>query len=534
MISDVKQTFDYIIVGAGSAGCVLANRLSANPEVQVLLLESGPKDGNWRFEMPMGFVTLLGNHPFNWNFATTPEPHLYGRKLYCPAGRVVGGSSSINGMVHVRGHDLDFDAWAQSGCRGWSARDVLPYFKRSESYSGPRSERRGHDGPLRVSPATTEQPLDRVFLEAGKVLGFPSTDDFNGAQQEGFGRYDRTIVSGSRESVATAYHAPVKARSNLRLETGVTVARLLLQDSVAVGVEVEDAGRLLRLTAEREIIVCAGAIGSPTLLQRSGIGSAERLQQAGVECVHDLPCVGEGLQNHVEATVQYRCKRPISVHEETLGLRRYINAVNWFLHKRGICATNHWETGAFVKSSSAHYPDIQLIFCPISLQSGTLEPTKWHGFQIHAGFQKPQSRGWVRCRSDAPAVPPEVCLNFFSEASDRSRLAEAVELSRALVESAAFDSYRGHETSPGSAIKSPAQVENWLCANAENSYHLTSSCAMGDSNDERCVVDPNCRVIGLEGMRVVDASIMPEVINANTNAAVVMMAEKAAAMILEA
>ena len=436
-------------------------------------------------------------------------------------------------MVHVRGHDSDFDAWAEAGCQGWSAREVLPYFKRSESYTGPGSERRGKDGPLRVAPAIGEQPLDQVFLEAGKSLEIAATDDFNGPQQEGFGRYDRTIVNGRRVSVSSAYYAPVRSRSNLRLETGVTVSRVLLRRDVAVGVEIEQAGQRVCLAAEREVIVCAGAVGSPTLLQRSGIGSAERLRQSGIECVHPLDCVGEGLQNHVEATIQFRCKQPIAVHKETLGLRRYRNAARWFVDRRGICATNHWACGAFLKSSGASYPDIQLIFCPISVRLGTLEPTRWHGFQIHAGFQKPLSRGWVRCRSDAPSMPPAVQLNIFAEPSDRARLAEAVELSRALVGSTPFDEFRGEETSPGRAVQSTGQLETWLTDNAENSFHLTSSCRMGRSDAPTSVVDSSCRVIGLDRLRVVDASIMAEVTNANTNAAVVMMAEKAAALIME-
>ena len=528
-----EQVYDYIIVGAGSAGCVLANRLSANPDIRVLLLESGPAHQSWRLDMPLGFVTLLGTSRFNWNYETGPEAHLDARRLNCPAGRVLGGSSAINGMLHVRGNDRDFDAWRDAGCNGWSAEEVLPYFERSETFLGETHARRGRHGPLRVAPSRHRQPLDEAFLEAGDALHYPSTMDFNGDQQEGFGCYDRTIDDGVRFSVARGYCAPIRDRPNLTLRSRATVACIEFNGTAAVAVDVELQAQRVRVRAEREVLLCAGAIGSPTLLQRSGVGDPQRLREAHISCLHSLRAVGEGLQNHVEAVVQYRCKKPVSVHRQTLGARRYLSGARWFVNRSGICATNHMETGAFLTSSHANYPDLQLIFSPISLEHGTLEPTKWYGFQIHAGFQKPSSRGWVRCRNADASQPPELQLNFFSNTDDRARLAEAVEVSRAIAKSTPFAAYRGAETLPGAEVKTPRDIQQWLIGHAENSFHLSSSCRMGQPTDSACVVDPSCRVIGLDGLRVVDASIMPEVINANTNAAVVMMAEKAADMILQ-
>ena len=529
MASHQSPTYDYIIVGAGSAGCVLANRLSADGQAQVLLIEAGPSDNRWRLRMPLGFVSLLGTPRFNWNFETAPTPQLGGRRLNCPAGKVLGGGSSINGMLHVRGHRSDFDAWSSSGCRGWSAGEVWPYFNSSESVAGHRGGDRGRDGPLLVEAASHTQPLDEVFLASGAELGFPSTDDFNGTQQEGFGHYDRTVVGGRRESVANAYYKPAKARPNLHLLLGGTVSHIVLVQNVARAVEVTRNAQTERYAASAEVILCAGAIGTPALLQRSGVGNSEHLKRIGIDCLHRLDAVGEGLQNHVEATVQYQGLRPNTVHAQTLGLRRYLSGVRWFLHRGGICATNHWETGAFVRSASAHYPDLQLIFCPISLKPGTLEPTPWPGFQIHVGLQKPTSRGWIRLRSANLSTAPEIQLNFFAEPADRTTLAKAVALSRELVSSVAFREHRGEETQPGKSVRTVRQIEDWLIANAENSYHLTSSCRMGASDDDTCVVDSSCRVRGLAGLRVVDASVMPSVVNANTHATVVMIAEKVAA-----
>ena len=524
-------SYDHIIVGGGTAGCVLANRLSAQPDTKVLLLEAGPSKGNWWLEMPLGFVMVLQSTRYNWAYQTAPEPHLNQRRLDCPGGRVLGGGSAINGMVHARGHPCDFDRWVGLGARGWAAKDVAPYFKKSETYLGPIDEGRGQQGPLKVTRASAQHPLDQAFLAAGKELGFPTCNDFNVGDQQGVGIYDQNIVDGRRVSAAKAFLPESVARSNLTIRSHCQVSRVIVADGRARGVEVFVHGHAELIESSAEVILCAGAIGSPHLLQQSGIGDTDALRAVGIETHHHLPGVGRGLQNHVEAVVQYRCRKPITMVSKTRFPARVLTGVRWFLDQRGVFSTNHWETGAFLCTPSAPYPDVQIIFTPISLQAGSMTPTDWHGFQLHAGMQKPLSRGEVRPISNDFRVAPEIRLNFLQASEDRHRLREAVGLARHLVSASCFDEFRGEEVLPGKELRSDQALAQWLSHYAENSYHLASSCRMGSTDSAETVVDSHCRVVGVDDLRVVDASIMPEIINANTNATVMMIAEKAADLV---
>ena len=368
------STYDYIIVGGGSAGCVLANRLSATPPTRVLLIESGPRKGNWWVDMPLGFVKSLESTRFNWRYRSEPEPNLKQRRLYCPVGRVLGGSSAINGMMHVRGHPEDFEHWEQLGASGWGAHEVLEYFKRTETYLGVASTFRGLDGPLRVSPARADHVLHQAFLAAGEERGLTRSADFNSPAQEGVGVYDHTIVDGRRVSAASAYLPDTLERPNLEIRADCTVTRIVLDEGRAVAVEVAKNDTHERIPAEGEIILSAGAIGSPHVLQQSGIGDADSLRGAGIQPTHHLPGVGLGLQNHVEAVIQYRCRRPLTILRKTRIPRRWISGVRWFVDRGGICATNHWETGAFLRTNAATYPDTQIIFFPIVPRAGHVDP----------------------------------------------------------------------------------------------------------------------------------------------------------------
>ncbi|MBS34908.1 MAG: choline dehydrogenase [Thiotrichales bacterium] len=527
----ILRGYDYVIVGAGSAGCVLANRLSASPEVKVLLLEAGGSDNSWRVRMPLGFVSILAGSDLDWGYETEPEQGLDGRQLYCPAGRVIGGSSSINGMLHVRGHSQDFDDWVEQGCSGWGAHELLPCFKRSETFLGPKADHRGDAGPLLIAPSSSKQPLDRAFLDAGLELGIDACPDFNAPGAEGIGSYDRAIVDGERFSAARGYLMPAWSRPNLTVLTGAKACSILMCGSTVTGVEFAWHGDRHTVHADQEVVISAGAIGSPQLLQLSGIGDPDWLAQADVRCRHALPAVGKGLKNHIEAVVQCRARRPIAVHRQAVGLSKYLSGTRWFMDRRGLCATNHWETGALLRTQGAHHPDVQLIFTPIALSPGSLQPTRWDGYQIHAGFQKPQSAGQVRIRAPDTLAPPCVQLEFLRIDADRARLAQAVTMARELLNASAFDEFRAEEMLPGADIKTTPDLEHWLTRYAENSYHLSSSCRMGSPDNPDAVVDPSCHVLGLDRLRIVDASIMPDIISTNTHATVVAVAERAAALL---
>ncbi|MBM3647652.1 MAG: choline dehydrogenase, partial [Alphaproteobacteria bacterium] len=457
--------FDFIIVGAGTAGCVLANRLSADPTARVLLLESGPPDRHWHVTMPMGNIEALKGTRFNWSFMTEPEPHLGGRRLFCPRGRALGGSSSINGMVHVRGHPKDFDRWVALGGTGWGFHDVLPYFRKSERYLGPPSPWRGTDGPLTVTKGRPRGPLDEAFLAAADELGLPSAKDFNGPDQEGFGPYDLTIHQGRRVNGACAYLHPVRTRPNLKVWTGAHVMSVRMAHHRAAGVDVVRDGRVETVAAEREVILAAGAVQTPQILMLSGIGPAEELKANDVEVRHALAGVGDGLQNHIDVYMKYRSSRPVSLNAAAWPLGRALAGSRWFLNHSGVCASNGFETGGFFRAQEdSTYPDAQIIFFPVAFKTGSFEVEPWHGFQFHVGTQKPVSRGWVRLASADPTIAPRLRYNYLATERDRDHIRNAMRRVRDLVRTRAFAPFLAAEVNPTRDVESDADLDAWLRA----------------------------------------------------------------------
>ena len=522
------RRYDYIIVGAGSAGCVLAARLSEDVTKRVLLVEAGPTDKSWRIAMPSAVGSLLDSDRFNWAYVSDPEPHLDGRRLTHPRGRVLGGSSSINGMVYIRGHAADYDGWARGGLPGWGYAEVLPYFKRAERHLHGADRYHGGAGPLDVfAPDLTRSPLAAAFIRAGIEAGYGAAPDSNGERQEGFGRVDRTTTpQGRRCSAARAYLTPARGRRNLTVLTGALVHRVLLTAHHAVGIEYSLGTTLLRAHAETEVILSAGAINSPQLLQLSGIGDGAQLRELGIEPRHELRAVGANLNDHPDLAIQYRCLRPVSLFGANRGLGKWLTGVRWFAGLGGLAGSNHFEAGAFLRTrAGVEQPDIQLTFMPLAIKPGTVEDVGSHSFQVHIDLMRPKSLGRVKIRSADPASPPSLCFNYLAHPQDREDLRAAVRLTREIVAQPALTPYRGEELNPGVAIQSDADIDAWVRRGVETCYHPVGTCRMGIDARE-AVVDAQCRVHGLAGLRVIDASIMPAIVSGNTNAPTLMIAEK--------
>ena len=529
-VGKIQDSYDYVIVGSGSAGGVLASRLSDDVDARVLVLEAGPRDRSLYIHMPAAFAWPLKDDKYNWYYESEPEPHMDGRRMYCPRGRVLGGSSSINGMCYVRGHALDYDRWAGNRLPEWSYAHVLPYFKRAETREKGGDPYRGADGPLNVATGACANPLYRAFIEAGVQAGYPFTEDMNGFQQEGFGAMDMTTRRGRRWSTAQAYLKPALRRPNLDLRVRALVTRILLEGDRAVGVEYAVDGRVERVRAKREVLLCGGAINSPQVLMLSGIGDADALRRLGIEVRADLPGVGQNLQDHLEIYVQHACTRPISLYGATRPWNQLRIGLQWLLFGTGPGATNHFESGGFIRRhAGVRHPDLQYHFLPIAVSYDGRSAVDGHGFQAHVGPMRPTSTGRVTLRSADAREAPSILFNYMATEQDRQEMRDAVRLTREIFAQAPFDPYRGPELAPGPEVQSDAEIDAFVRARAESAYHPSCTCAMGYG--ELTVVDGEARVHGVAGLRVVDASIMPSIVSGNLNAPTIMIAEKVADMI---
>ncbi|KVF74594.1 choline dehydrogenase [Burkholderia sp. FL-7-2-10-S1-D7] len=527
----MTKYYDYIIVGAGSAGCVLASRLTEDSNVSVLVLEYGGSDRSVIIQMPSAFSMPMNTKKFNWHYETEPEPHLDGRRLHCPRGKVLGGSSSINGLVYIRGHACDFDEWESLGARDWGYRNCLPYFRKAESYKFGGDEYRGASGPLSTNNGNNMQnPLYGAWVEAGADAGYIKTDDCNGYMQEGFGAMHMTVKNGVRWSTANAYLRPAMQRHNLTVVTHAMTRQILMEGTRAVGVVYEQGGVQHTVRCTREVLVSSGPIGSPHLLQRSGIGPADVLRKAGIEVRHDLPGVGENLQDHSEIYIQYQCKEPVSLNGKMGWFGKAMIGLRWLLFKDGLGASNHFEAGGFIRSEAGlRWPDIQFHFLPAAMRYDGDKPYKGHGFMVLTGPNKPKSRGYVRVRSADPFEHPEIRFNYLEREEDREGFRRCVRLTREIVGQPAMDRFRGVELAPGPDVRTDDEIDAFVRANMESTMHPCGSCRMGE--DDMAVVDSELRVRGIQGLRVIDSSVFPTEPNGNLNAPTIMLAERAADLV---
>ncbi|MEQ8604662.1 MAG: choline dehydrogenase [Marivibrio sp.] len=528
------ESYDYIVVGAGSAGCVMANRLTEDPQTRVLLIEAGGGDRSLFIQMPTALSIPMNMPKYNWGYESEPEPYMDGRRLDCPRGKVMGGSSSINGMAYVRGHARDFDQWeGEGGLAQWGYRHCLPYFKRAENWVDGADAYRGDDGPLGTGAGNRmANPIYRAFIEAGDQAGYGVTEDYNGYRQEGFGAMHMTVKDGVRSSCANAYLKPIKGRANLTIASQAVTHKVLLEGRRAVGVRYERGGRMIEARATREVILSAGSIGSPMLLQLSGIGPAQVLQKAGVDVVHDLPGVGRNLQDHLEVYFQFRCKQPITLNGHLTPWGKFLIGLRWVLFKSGLGATNHFESCAFIRSRPGlEWPDIQYHFLPGAMRYDGRAAFKGHGFQVHVGPNKPKSRGRVEIRATDPHHMPSVLFNYMEAEEDRDAFRSAIRLTREIMAQPAMADYNDGEIQPGEAVQSDDEIDAWIRGAAESAYHPSCTCKMGPADDPMAVLDEEARVRGIEALRVVDSSVFPTITNGNLNAPTIMVAEKAADLV---
>ncbi len=528
---------DFVIVGAGSAGCALAYRLSEDGRYSVLVIEFGGTDAGPLIQMPGALSYPMNMKRYDWGLQSEPEPHLGGRVLATPRGKVIGGSSSINGMVYVRGHARDYDHWAESGAVGWSYADVLPYFQRMESRDASGHDGdpawRGSSGPLHVTRGKRDNPLVKAFVEAGREAGYQTTDDYNGEKQEGFGPMEQTVYRGQRWSAANAYLKPALKRPNCTIVRALA-RKVVVQDGRAVGVEIERGGKIETIRAVREVILAASSINTPKLLMLSGIGPAAHLAEHGLDVLADRPGVGQNLQDHMELYIQMASLQPVTLYKYwNLFGKAWVGA-QWLFAKTGPGASNQFESAAFIRSAAGvDYPDIQYHFLPLAVRYDGKAAAEGHGFQAHVGPMRSPSRGAITLRSTDPAEAPRIQFNYMSHPDDWAAFRTCIRLTREIFAQDAFKPYAGKEIQPGSGLQTDAELDAFIQDHAESAYHPCGTAKMGGSDDPMAVVDPECRVIGVDALRVADSSIFPRITNGNLNGPSIMTGEKAADHILE-
>ena len=527
---------DFVIVGAGSAGCAMAYRLSEDGKYSVLVIEYGVSDVGPLIQMPAALSYPMNMKTYDWGYKSEPEPYLDGRRLATPRGKVVGGSSSINGMVYVRGHAKDYDHWHESGASGWAYKDVLPYFKRMESWDsgghGGDPSWRGTDGPLHVSRGPRKNPLFKAFVDAGKQAGYQVTGDYNGEQQEGFGPMEQTVHKGRRWSAANAYLKPALKRPNCTMIKGLA-EKIVIEDGRAVGVAVKRGGKVEIIRAKQEVIIAASSINSPKLLMLSGIGPAKHLAEHGIDVVADRAGVGQNLQDHLELYIQMAASKPITLYKHWNLFSKALIGAQWLFTKTGLGASNQFESAAFIRSKAGvEYPDIQYHFLPIAVRYDGQAAAEGHGFQAHTGPMRSKSRGSVTLASADPADAPKILFNYMSKEEDWEDFRTCIRLTREIFGQEAFAPFVKHEIQPGQTVQSDEELDSFIKEHVESAYHPCGTCKMGAVDDPMAVVDPECRVIGVDSLRVADSSIFPRITNGNLNGPSIMTGEKAADHIL--